>query len=405
MYLLQTLKEESTFESASSSASGNVPPVEHVSTSFVAPSVEHVSTSPGMPAHTSEGPMSSSSSRPAKRGTAVVEGRTFEVTAKEHLPSGEIRKYVAEMKTPCPMMIVEPALECFRTTCSAADPPGLAVVDTGCQGTMHGTTWRKRFCMALEDFGLTAVCTPVTPMNLNGVGGIAISLEKLTFPVGVFGLDGEITSYEANDEPEPDEPKPKEIPMLMSRGYQASLGCHIHVADRTIDVDAAGVKKQALIENSGGHDAISLTSFSKEGHPGIAELRLNHLSLDADPVGQDSDDIDVAVTFEAFDENIPPPTFFLPAPAEPGKTYDSAEGYEVFLQASGKVCSSTNRKGKKITDMENNLMTEEVEASKVLLGTDSVTTPLQVVVETAFRWSDGLDCVGDALWPLGRPTA
>ncbi len=93
-------------------------------------------------------------------------------------------------------------------------------------------------------------------------------------------------------------------------------------------------RKQPLIQNSGGHDCISMINFSPNGHPGIAELRPNHLSLDVESGDDNDTDQEVAAVFEALDID-PQPLFFTGPQLDFGTIHDGAEGYEVFLQDYG----------------------------------------------------------------------
>ncbi len=69
-------------------------------------------------------------------------------------------------------------------TCTDDDPPGLAVLDTACRKTMHGTPWRERVQPLFEARELKARFSEGVG-SFSGVGGSAQSVYEVEFPVGI----------------------------------------------------------------------------------------------------------------------------------------------------------------------------------------------------------------------------
>ena len=55
-----------------------------------------------------------------------------------------------------------------------SDPPGLAVLDTACNRTMHGRSWGQRCAKELERQGKSATVVAIDPVTVRGVGGLQV---------------------------------------------------------------------------------------------------------------------------------------------------------------------------------------------------------------------------------------
>ena len=86
-------------------------------------------------------------------------------------------------------------LETTYTT-SSQDPPGLAILDSGCTRTMHGTDWAKAFEEELEKLNLSPR-RRLKKQSFKGVGGQIASDTVKIFPVGINKVNGELHSAEA----------------------------------------------------------------------------------------------------------------------------------------------------------------------------------------------------------------
>ena len=102
------------------------------------------------------------------------------------------------------------------------DPVGLAGIDTCCAMTVHGRPWRERFTAYLDTLGLKAVRRDAGTVSFKGVGGSERVTGAWTFPTGLYGSNGEITSLELETQ---------DVPMLISRAHQKLLGMDIHSDD------------------------------------------------------------------------------------------------------------------------------------------------------------------------------
>ena len=92
------------------------------------------------------------------------------------------------------------------------------------------------------------------------------------FPFGLYGVIGQITSYEMDLAPEA-----KEIPMLISNTVQRRLLLSISLGNDSSTPDkicfrAWGDETYELERAPNGNPASSLLQFDDEGHPGVSGL-------------------------------------------------------------------------------------------------------------------------------------
>ena len=78
---------------------------------------------------------------------------------------------------------------------TSSDPPGMAGLDTCCNAAVHGRRWRERMEQALREHGLDVVCRP-RKGKFSGIGGAETTNMEYTFPVGIGGQCGQISSAE-----------------------------------------------------------------------------------------------------------------------------------------------------------------------------------------------------------------
>ena len=96
---------------------------------------------------------------------------------------------------------------------TGSDLPGLAILDSGCTRTMHGSEWATSFEQALTGFGLVPLKKEKL-QRFRGVGGETISKVVKVFPVGIGQSHGELHSAET----------PGSTPLLLSRPFMQQLG-------------------------------------------------------------------------------------------------------------------------------------------------------------------------------------
>ena len=96
---------------------------------------------------------------------------------------------------------------------SELDPPGLAILDSGCTKTMHGATWAERYEAELEKLGLTWQEKEKKQL-FKGVGGNVQSNVVKVYPIALSKVHGEMCSSEA----------PGPLPLLLSRPFMEELG-------------------------------------------------------------------------------------------------------------------------------------------------------------------------------------
>lgn len=133
---------------------------------------------------------------------------------------------------------------------SESDPPGLALLDTGCSRTMHGADWASRFETELKERGLL-VKKKSKIQVFRGVGGETRSEVVKAFPVSIGGVPGEIFSAET----------PGSVPLLMSRPFMEKLGTVLDLRNGTVSFEEIGIKSLPLLKTSKGHLAVNLLDF------------------------------------------------------------------------------------------------------------------------------------------------
>ena len=142
-------------------------------------------------------------------------------------------------------------LETTYTT-SSQDPPGLAILDSGCTRTMHGTDWAKAFEEEFEKLNLSPR-RRLKKQSFKGVGGQIASDTVKIFPVGINKVNGELHSAEA----------PGSLPLL-SRPFMEELQTVINIGARTVSFNKIGVTDLPLVKTSRGHLAVSLLDFDMD---------------------------------------------------------------------------------------------------------------------------------------------
>ena len=130
------------------------------------------------------------------------------------------------------------------------DPPGLAILDSGCTRTMHGKDWADLFEAELGNLGLSSR-RRLKKQSFKGVGGQITSDTVKIFPVGINRVNGELHSAEA----------PGGLPLLLSRPFMEELQTVINIGSRTVSFNKIGVIDLPLIRTKKGHLAVSLLDF------------------------------------------------------------------------------------------------------------------------------------------------
>ena len=136
---------------------------------------------------------------------------------------------------------------------SELDPPGLAILDSGCTKTMHGATWAKRYEAELEKLGLTWQEKEKKQL-FKGVGGNVQSNVVKVYPIALSKVHGEMCSSEA----------PGPLPLLLSWPFMEELGTVIDLGKQVVSFTALGVRNLALKKTARGHLAVNILDFDPE---------------------------------------------------------------------------------------------------------------------------------------------
>ena len=130
------------------------------------------------------------------------------------------------------------------------DDYNVAVVDTACMTTLHGKDWGDKFREHLVTYGVAWQEVRIH-VFVNGVGGKVLCSKAVRWPVGIYGVAGEIVSLEIGGS----------VPSPFSRPAQEKLGFHLHAKQATVDIEALDVYDAKLVRTSKGHFALPLLQF------------------------------------------------------------------------------------------------------------------------------------------------
>lgn len=132
------------------------------------------------------------------------------------------------------------------------DPPGLAILDSGCSRTMHGEAWSTAFENELKKIGIVVKSRNKT-QTFKGVGGQTESTIVKMFP---FGVGGEKHGYIDSAE------TPGNTPMLVSRPFMKELGTILNLGEGTVSFTKLGVYDLPIVRTKRGHPAVNLLYFN-----------------------------------------------------------------------------------------------------------------------------------------------
>lgn len=159
------------------------------------------------------------------------------------------------------------------------DPPGLAILDSGCSRTMHGEAWSEAFENELKKIGISVKSRNKT-QTFKGVGGQTESTVVKMFP---FGIGGEEHGYIHSAE------TPGNTPMLISRPFMKELGTILNLGEGTVSFTKLGVYDLPIVRTKRGHPAVNLLYFNSDkldeflGEPSDLPLQQWHAEGDEQP--------------------------------------------------------------------------------------------------------------------------
>ena len=218
----------------------------------------------------------------------------------------------------CEVMMVDEDLNYEAYAVQPADPPGLAILDSGCNRTMHGEEWAKAYEEKLAELGLQPSIRNKTQL-FKGIGGHAESKVVKAYPVGLGGVNGELHSAET----------PGKTPMLISRPFMQTLGTIINLGEGTVSFSKLNIRDLPLKRTSRGHLAISLLDFDLNTMSVFDELVKGYDEFDVNAA--ETEALDLAPGFEPASEAIAFPALGLEQASE---TLDLAPGLEPVSPSS-----------------------------------------------------------------------
>ena len=173
----------------------------------------------------------------------------------------------------CQVMMTEDATPDFLDAFAVndEDPPGLAILDSGCTRTMHGTKWAEKFEQELMKIPLCPRLKQKRQL-FRGIGGDIESNVVKVFPVGIGHRNGELHSAEV----------PGSNPLLISRPFMQKLGTIINIGDGTVTFELLGVRDLPLRRTAKGHLAVSLLDFEAETVDIYDHLHENEEKIEGD---------------------------------------------------------------------------------------------------------------------------
>ena len=229
-----------------------------------------------------------------------------------------------------------------------SDPPGVAVLDTACQMTMHGTPWRLKYEQALHERHLK---TSAESQNttFHGVGGSTKSDTVFTLPAGIGKAPFALGSAELD----------QDAPLLISRDTQAKLGTKIDVPNKTADFATLGIYNYPLIDTAGGHLGVNLLDFEDAN---VFDDEFQKYSDKDGPFknGFDTDVIDAAEVIDVFHAE-------KSYQAEIEEVFEDPKMIDWSEDPAMRMASS--RRSKKVLAMPEDLKTTEARTYDVMTGT------------------------------------
>ncbi|CAJ1330013.1 unnamed protein product [Effrenium voratum] len=190
-----------------------------------------------------------------------------------------------------------------------ADPPGLAILDSGCSRTMHGRGWAAEFEKALTDLGLT-FDTKAKDQSFKGIGGHIKSTEIKIYPIGIGGRHGQLHAAET----------PDMSPLLLSRPFMKKLGTIMDMEHETVSFTQLGLEDIPMIRTSRGHLAINLLEFDMDNLD-MFHIEEALVSSPTEPPTSPEDDHFADLPYTTTVEDI-----------AYGKVYDDPHDFEAFTQ-------------------------------------------------------------------------
>jgi len=138
---------------------------------------------------------------------------------------------------------------------------GLMVIDTACQKTCVGRGTYLAHCDILRSFGLRCQWTPESENFRFGAGGPQQSSMLVAIPAGVEGEAMVILASLLD----------ASIPLLAPLRLLSQLGAVLDLPKQSCRLHKIGVTVQ-LAKTLGGHLALRVTQFPKEGMPRSADM-------------------------------------------------------------------------------------------------------------------------------------
>ena len=202
----------------------------------------------------------------------------LQMTAEPRLDTCQLHD--CEVMMVADAVVDDKAIESVFANCPE-DPPGLAILDSGCTKTMHGTAWAEAFEDALQKIGLSSQ-SHCKKQAFRGVGGAIESDTVKVFPIAINKVHGELHSAEA----------PGNIPLLVSRPFMEELGTVIDIGRGVVSFNKIGVKDLPLIRTSRGHLAVNFLDFD---HDVLWQERMDDIMAESYEVidydGRNPDDV------------------------------------------------------------------------------------------------------------------
>ena len=209
-----------------------------------------------------------------------------------------------------------------RTRAGEVNDDLVARLDTMCTSTMHGDKWLERYGEVLrKEWGLEFHTEPCEVGYRFGGGERKVSTQRDTLPVGIAGVNGELSSHRIDNSP---------APLLLSLGAQKALGMVLDLPNGTVTIRKLGIEDLPLVRTREGGLGIHIAHFAPGGHTTPEEGRepdekdeisVYYADLDEDEDVVDSDD-------EASGASEEPDTDIEEAAAEEGEP----EGAAVAVQ-------------------------------------------------------------------------
>ncbi|CAK9071730.1 unnamed protein product [Durusdinium trenchii] len=305
--------------------------------------------------------------------SAAKRGKSEDMTGTRYMifPVRADPSMPAQVASECMMVASEEIEENVKYEAfalEAQDPPGLAILDSGCTRTMHGSEWAHRFEEEISKYDLVPKVRDKR-QTFKGIGGAAESKIVKVFPVGIGGSHGVIHSAETDGQ----------TPMLISRPFMQALGTIIDLKNNTVSFSELGISSLPLHRTRRGHLAISLLDFSDiKSNIDFEKAQISEFPEEEVYIHDETYElpIDARIDYDEYDMNPDDYQALFLDLDEPPDDGHHCDDEDIFLSMVDEGHFTTrkpsSKKGKKLESMNLSLDGDDYNRSRILKNENTI---------------------------------